>query len=443
VHLTVDVVMRELRVTRPMAREALQILHQKGLVNLQPRIGATVQGLGDWDLLDRDVIMWRLQEAPDSQMRSLTELREMIEPRAARLTAIWRTAEIGHDLIGLGHQLLDLSVEDDFVRPEEGRSTRQQFRDADARFHRTLLAGSRNELLLRMAHPVELALNHRIDRDWAGVDPQAAVIPLRAPIGAIKRYPPRPQPISMWFHVGLAHAVDQGQPTAAEAFAEAILAEIRHGQLDDPAVRGRLREGLNQFNVRSLRPADRPEFRRAMREIVRERNPIVVTGVAGSGKSTVGSLLAGTLGARFEEGDDLHPPQLVNQMTRGIPIDDRCRGPWLAAVARFIAAANPDEGLVLTCSALKRIYREVLRAASPDIVFVQLEVDPNTISNRGADRSPHVPSASLVASEFESFEPLEPDEAGVTVDANQTPQEIVSFVQARLAELRIAAAWSD
>ncbi|MEU5244395.1 GntR family transcriptional regulator [Streptomyces asoensis] len=86
-HLTVDAVMQEFGITRPMAREVLQTLHQKGLVNLQPRVGATVQALRRWDLLDPDVIAWRLEVAPDSQMRSLTELREVIEPRAARLAA--------------------------------------------------------------------------------------------------------------------------------------------------------------------------------------------------------------------------------------------------------------------------------------------------------------------------------------------------------------------
>src|SRR5262245_39901285 len=96
-HLTVEAVMHEFGITRPMAREALQTLHQKGLINLQPRVGATVQPLERWDLLDADVIEWRLEVAPDSQMRSLTELREVIEPRAARLAALGRSAEIAHD----------------------------------------------------------------------------------------------------------------------------------------------------------------------------------------------------------------------------------------------------------------------------------------------------------------------------------------------------------
>jgi len=437
-HLTVEAVVDELGVTRPMAREALQILHQKGLVNLQPRIGATVQALGDWDLLDREVISWRLAAAPDSQMRSLTELREMIEPWAARLAATWQPAEICHDLVGLSHQLRDLSVEENFEKPDQGTQIRKDFRDADARFHRTLLLGSRNELLLPLAHPVTMALDHRIDRDWAGMNPDWALPPAAmADAGTIKRYPGRPQPIAMWLHIGLAHAVDQGQATAAGAFAEAILAEIRHGRLEDPVVRSHLREGLSQFNIGGLRPKDRAFFQEAMHEIVQHRHiPVVVMGVTGSGKTTIGKLLAASLGTPYEEGDDFHPPKNRTLMTQGIPLDDRARSPWLAAIARRIAATGPDDGLVITCSALKRIYREVLRAGNPHTLFVHLTLDPDDATTRVAGRDTHFMPPSLVTSQFETLEPLEPDEPGLTLDATLPPLQIVATIQAQLAQLR-------
>ncbi|MFC4030097.1 gluconokinase, GntK/IdnK-type [Streptomyces polygonati] len=445
-HLTVEAVTDEFGVTRPMAREALQTLHQKGLVNLQPRIGATVRPLGDWDLLDPDVIAWRLRKAPDSQMRSLTELRETVEPRAARLAAVWRPAEICHDLIGLAHELHALSREADFERAEEGFAIRERFRDVDALFHRTLLRGSRNELFLRLAHPVEMALNHRIDRDWAGRHPLAAGAAPRATpgpdsgSGAVKRYPVRPLPAAMWFHVGLAHAVDQGLAATAESFAGAILAEIRYGRFEDPVVRERLRAGLVRFDVDRLRAADRAPFQEAMREIVGPSHvPVIVMGVSGSGKSTVGKLLAASLRTPYEEGDGFHSQQNIERMARGVPLDDRSRSPWLAAIARRVAATPPDEGLVVTCSALKRIYREVLRAAHPDAFFVHLAIDPADAASRLSSRDAHFMPASLVDSQFEALEPLEPDEAGMTLGASLPPLRIVSEVQARLAARRTAA----
>jgi len=435
-HLTVEAVMDELGVTRPMAREALQILHQKGLVNLQPRIGATVQALGDWDLLDRDVIAWRLEEAPDSQMRSLAELRETVEPQAAKLAAVWRQAEVCHDLISLAQRLRALSLDKDFEKLEEGFQVREKFRDTDALFHRTVLLGSRNELFLRLAHPVQMALNYRIDRDWAGGRPESFVMPPHVAVGSgtVKEYPLRPQPISMWLHIGLAHAVDQGLASAAEAFAGAILAEVRYGRFQDPAVRERLRAGVSQFNINGLRAADRTPFQDAMQEVLGDsRIPVVVMGVTGSGKTTVGKLLAASLRIPYEEGDDFHTEQNIKQMAQGIPLDDRSRSRWLAAIARRADTTAPDEGLVITCSALKRIYREVLRAARPDTFFVHLQIDPREATTRVANRDAHFMPASLVTSQFETLEPLEPDEAGMTLNATLPPLQLVSQVQARLA----------
>lgn len=435
-HLTVDAVMHEFGITRPMAREALQTLHQKGLVNLQPRIGATVQPLERWDLLDPDVIEWRLEVAPDSQMRSLTELREVIEPRAARLAALSRSAEICHDLTSRARTLLALSEDPDFARPREGAAVRQRFRDVDAAFHRTLLAGSRNELFVRLSHPVVMALNHRIDRDWAGAHQEAVVTPARAVVGAdaVQRYPTRPEPIAMWLHMGLAYAVDQGLAAAAEAFAEALLAEIRSGRLHDPGVRDRLRSGLERFNVSGLPSAHRAGFQDAMAALFRVRRaPVVVMGVSGCGKTTVGRYLADSLRVPFEEGDAFHPRRNVESMENHTPLDDRSRSPWLAAIAGRMRLAGAEEGLVITCSALRRIYRELLRVARPDAFFVHLTLDQEEAASRVAARTSHYMPASLVSSQFKDLEPLEDDEAGMTVDATLPVERIVAEVQTELA----------
>ncbi|MBK3640886.1 gluconokinase, GntK/IdnK-type [Streptomyces sp. MBT33] len=434
-HLTVDAVMHEFGVTRPMAREALQALHQKGLVNLQPRIGATVQPLERWDLLDADVISWRLEVAPASQMRSLTELREVIEPRAARLAAVSRSAEVCHDLTSHARTLLALSEDPDFARRREGAAVRQRFRDIDAAFHRSLLAGSRNELFLRLAHPVVMALNHRIDR-WSYGDEEPRLAPVPAAVGAdtVQNYPVRPQPIAMWLHMGLAYAVDQGLATAAEAFAEAILAEIRRGRLHDPVVLARLRAGLRQFDVDGLPAAYRSGFRTAMAAVIDAGHvPIVVMGVSGCGKTTVGGYLADSLRVPFEEGDRFHPPRNRESLSNGIPLDDRSRSPWLAAIADRMRAATPEEGLVITCSALRRIYRELLRVARPDVFFVHLALDQDEARSRVAGREAHFMPASLVSTQFDDLEPLEEDEAGMTVDATLPPERIVAEVQTELA----------
>jgi carbohydrate kinase (thermoresistant glucokinase family) len=435
-HVTVDAVTHEFGITRPMAREALQILHQKGLVNLQPRVGATVQALERWDLLDPDVIAWRLEVAPDSQMRSLTELREVIEPRAARLAALSRSAEICHDLTSLARTLLALSEEPDFARPREGAALRRRFRDVDAAFHRTLLAGSRNELFVRLSYPVVMALNHRIDRNWAGTHDEAMVTPTRAVIGAdtVQRYPTRPEPVAMWLHMGLAYAIDQGLATAAEAFAEALLAEIRSGRLHDPDVRDRLRAGLDRFNISGLPSAHRAGFQDAMAALFRARRaPVVLMGVSGCGKTTVGRYLAESLRVPYEEGDDFHPPRNVESMANHTPLDDRSRSPWLAAIAGRMRVAGAEEGLVISCSALKRIYRELLRVARPDTFFVHLSLDQDTADARVARREAHYMPASLVSSQFEDLEPLDDDEAGMTVDATLPVERIVAEIQTELA----------
>ena len=151
------------------------------------------------------------------------------------------------------------------------------------------------------------------------------------------------------------------------------------------------------------------------------RPPIVVVmGVSGSGKSTVAGLLAARLGWDFGEGDDLHPPANVRKMAAGQPLTDEDRWPWLQRVRAWIderiAAGRPG---IITCSALKRSYRDVLRDAH--VVFVHLAGTREQILSRLAVRHGHFMPAALLDSQFADLEPPEPDEQAVTIDIAATP----------------------
>ncbi len=152
----------------------------------------------------------------------------------------------------------------------------------------------------------------------------------------------------------------------------------------------------------------------------------VVMGVSGCGKTYVGKMLARAIGARFIEGDKLHPPENIALMASGHPLDDAHRAGWLDAVGEAVAqAAAQDDGAVAACSALKRIYRDRLRRHCPDIVFVHLAIDEATARERVSGRKGHFMPASLVRSQFAALQKLEADEAGVTLDGTQDVQVLV------------------
>lgn len=220
--ISLEMVSGEADVSRAMAREVLQVLHQKRLVKLQSRVGATVQPVEQWDVFDPDVIEWRLDIAPRFQMRSLTEVRQAIEPAAAALAAERASADVCRDLVSLSRQLQELGEDDRFGQiSQAGDRVRGDYRDVDAQFHRALLKGSQNEMFIALADPVEKALNYRIQRDWEGA---------RGPgsgAGGNKRFPVSPSPLALWLHRGLAAAVEQGHSSAAEAFSRATLLEFR------------------------------------------------------------------------------------------------------------------------------------------------------------------------------------------------------------------------
>lgn len=159
-------------------------------------------------------------------------------------------------------------------------------------------------------------------------------------------------------------------------------------------------------------------------------SPIVVMGVSGSGKSTVGAALAQRLRVPFADADDFHPPANIAKMTSGQPLNDEDRRPWLEATGKWLAERG-EHGGVMSCSALKRMYRDRLRRHCPDVEFVHLSGTPEVIGRRQASRPGHFMPASLLNSQFATLEPLEPDEKGVTIDVDQSIDAIVeSYVTA-------------
>ena len=149
---------------------------------------------------------------------------------------------------------------------------------------------------------------------------------------------------------------------------------------------------------------------------------VVLMGVSGCGKSTVGGVLAGRLGWPLAEGDDLHPPENVAKMAAGHPLDDDDRRPWLERIRAWIDGrlAAGESGLV-TCSALKRRYRDVLRGTGGDVVFVYLHGTREQLLARLTTRQGHFMPASLLDSQLADLEPPEPDERAVRIDIGPPP----------------------
>jgi gluconokinase len=164
---------------------------------------------------------------------------------------------------------------------------------------------------------------------------------------------------------------------------------------------------------------------------------VVVMGVSGSGKSTVAAELVARLGWDFAEGDEFHPAENVAKMHAGHPLDDGDRWPWLRRLAAWIGEHEAaGRSAVVTCSALKRSYRDLLRDGHPSVWFAHVAADPELIRNRVEHRSGHFMPASLLASQLALLEPLAPDEPGAVVSGVAPAGEVAADILAALGTER-------
>ncbi len=151
-------------------------------------------------------------------------------------------------------------------------------------------------------------------------------------------------------------------------------------------------------------------------------------GVSATGKTTIGEAMSAELDFDFIEGDSLHPPANIEKMEAGVPLDDADREPWLRAIAERVASYDAKGvSTVTTCSALRRSYRDLLRSsAAHEPFFVHLAASFEVLEQRMALRTKHFMPTSLLRSQFDTLEPLEPDENGVVVDVTPPVDEVVA-----------------
>lgn len=172
-----------------------------------------------------------------------------------------------------------------------------------------------------------------------------------------------------------------------------------------------------------------------MAEHARATTHVVVMGVSGSGKTTIAERLAARLGLPFADADAFHPPANKAKMRAGTALDDDDRRPWLAAIAAWLDARAQAGGHgVVTCSALKRVYRDRLRQAQGRVRFVHLTATSDVLAQRMGGRSGHFMPQSLLASQLATLEPLAPDEDGVTIATDVPIDEVVERALAALAD---------
>ena len=160
---------------------------------------------------------------------------------------------------------------------------------------------------------------------------------------------------------------------------------------------------------------------------------VIVMGVSGSGKTTLARGLADRLGWQFLEGDELHPEANVAKMSAGTPLTDEDRQPWLARLGAWLdERAAAGENAVVTCSALKRRYRDVLAEGRPGVRFCHVQAAPDLIRRRVEQRSDHYMPASLLPSQLQTLEPLAPEEPGFVVRAEGEPEQVLAQALHRL-----------
>lgn len=159
---------------------------------------------------------------------------------------------------------------------------------------------------------------------------------------------------------------------------------------------------------------------------------LVVMGVSAVGKSSVGAELARLFGCEFADADDLHSPESVAKMASGHPLDDDDRWPWLDRVGHGLQLRS-ENGLVIACSALKREYRDRIRAACNETRFVHLDADAARLAQQAQSRRGHFMPPTLLESQIATLEPLDVDEGGVTVQVNAPPTALATRIISELS----------
>lgn len=159
----------------------------------------------------------------------------------------------------------------------------------------------------------------------------------------------------------------------------------------------------------------------------------VVMGVSGSGKSSVGAAVAERLGAEFIDGDDLHTASNVDKMSRGVPLNDTDRLPWLRAVGQKLADTSPP--VIIACSALKKSYRDTIREkAGGDVCFLFLQGSADVLKSRMENRPGHFMPPSLLDSQLDTLEPPQADELAVTADIDQPFNHLVARIVLQISK---------
>ncbi|WP_253901507.1 gluconokinase [Arthrobacter sp. PAMC 25486] len=161
---------------------------------------------------------------------------------------------------------------------------------------------------------------------------------------------------------------------------------------------------------------------------------VVVMGVSGAGKSTIGALVADALDFPFLDADSLHPLENIRKMADGTPLTDEDRWPWLDLVGHELATTQAA-GIVVACSALKRRYRDAIRAKAPDTIFLHLDGSLEVLSARLEGRSGHFMPPNLLASQLAALEPMEGDETAVVINIAGTMNEILDEAVAGIRQL--------
>lgn len=160
---------------------------------------------------------------------------------------------------------------------------------------------------------------------------------------------------------------------------------------------------------------------------------VIVMGVSGSGKTTVATGLADAMAWTYVEGDELHPKANVDKMHAGIPLTDEDRWPWLNKIGEWIDEhESQGKSAVITCSALKRTYRDLLREGRPGVQFCHVAVSREELERRLAERKGHYMPASLLQSQLDTLEPLQPDEPGIVVEAKGGQDAVLAEVMKAL-----------